>query len=267
MHRVEFDLLDLQLARLDLGKIEQVIDDVEQRLGGNPQRLGEAALFFRQLGIEQQVGHAEHAVHRRPDLVAHVGEELGLRTVRALGLILGRLQLGGSLRNLLLEVVAMFGQFAVARLDLRQHLVEAGHQFADFVLRAMRYAHVVTFLAGNFTRSRGQIENRRGHFAAQATREQIRQTERKQGTGSGERELTQQVAPHRRQIDSQHQIADRLVILGDAMADSDLAGELDVVQLQVVGCRRRSRSAGRVGIRIGGEQPAIGQRDPRRHDV
>ncbi len=36
------------------------------------------ALFQAQFGIEQQAGHAEHAVHRGADFVADVGDELGL---------------------------------------------------------------------------------------------------------------------------------------------------------------------------------------------
>ena len=35
-----------------------------------------------ELGVEQQLEHADHAVERRADLVAHVGQELGLRARR-----------------------------------------------------------------------------------------------------------------------------------------------------------------------------------------
>jgi hypothetical protein len=36
------------------------------------------ALLGRQLGVEHQLRHADDAVHRRADLVAHVREELAL---------------------------------------------------------------------------------------------------------------------------------------------------------------------------------------------
>ncbi len=36
------------------------------------------ALFFCEGGAERQVGHADDRVHRRPDLMAHVGEKLAL---------------------------------------------------------------------------------------------------------------------------------------------------------------------------------------------
>ena len=44
------------------------------------------ALLGVQVGVEQECGHADDAVHRRADLVAHVGEELALRGVRRLRL-------------------------------------------------------------------------------------------------------------------------------------------------------------------------------------
>ena len=38
-----------------------------------------------ELGVEHQLGHADHAVHRRADLVAHVGQELALGPIGRLG--------------------------------------------------------------------------------------------------------------------------------------------------------------------------------------
>ena len=38
-----------------------------------------------QPGFQQQLGHAQHAVHRRADLVAHAGEERALRVVGRFG--------------------------------------------------------------------------------------------------------------------------------------------------------------------------------------
>ena len=51
------------------------------------------ALLGRQLGVEQQLGHADDAVHRRADLVAHVGQELALGPAGGLGGLLGLLEL------------------------------------------------------------------------------------------------------------------------------------------------------------------------------
>ena len=81
----EIERLPLQLepAGLDLGEVEDVVDHAEQRISARPDDLGELALLRRQLRAEQQAGHPDHGVHRRPDLVAHRREEGALRRVAA----------------------------------------------------------------------------------------------------------------------------------------------------------------------------------------
>ena len=51
------------------------------------------ALLGGELGVERQLGHADDAVHRRADLVAHVGQELALGPAGGLGGLLGPHQL------------------------------------------------------------------------------------------------------------------------------------------------------------------------------
>jgi len=84
---IEGAFLDMDLAGLDLRIVENVVDDGEQSLARALDRLGIGALRRGELGVEQQVRHAEHAVHGRADLVAHRGEELALRAVRGLRLV------------------------------------------------------------------------------------------------------------------------------------------------------------------------------------
>ena len=48
-------------------------------------RLDVVALLGGQRGVEQQLGHAEDAVHRRADFMAHVGQELALGHTRLFG--------------------------------------------------------------------------------------------------------------------------------------------------------------------------------------
>ena len=67
---------------------------MQERVAARPDDLGELALLRRQLGAEQQSGHADHGVHRRPDLVAHRREERALRLRRRLGLLARLLELG-----------------------------------------------------------------------------------------------------------------------------------------------------------------------------
>ena len=70
--------VEAELAGLDLGEIEDVVDDRQQRIGRAFHQAEVLALPRRQVGVEGQLGHADDAVHRRADLVAHVGEELAL---------------------------------------------------------------------------------------------------------------------------------------------------------------------------------------------
>ena len=69
----------VHLAGLDLRVVEDVVDDLHHRLGGGAHRVHVAPLPLVEVGAGEQLRHAEHAVHRRADLVAHVGEELVLR--------------------------------------------------------------------------------------------------------------------------------------------------------------------------------------------
>ena len=73
---VEVRRFELQPPRLDLREVQDVVDEPQERFGRGAHGLGETALLGGHLGVHQQVGHADHAVHRRADLVAHVGQEL-----------------------------------------------------------------------------------------------------------------------------------------------------------------------------------------------
>ena len=102
---IEVDVLDRQFAGLDLREIENVVDDAEQVLAGALDLLHVVALARREVGLQREMGEADDGVHRRPDLVAHIGEEdaLGLACLerrrgrflqlglRPLGFELGRL--------------------------------------------------------------------------------------------------------------------------------------------------------------------------------
>ncbi|MCX7161600.1 MAG: hypothetical protein NT083_00925 [Rhodocyclales bacterium] len=74
----EVGLLDGELAGLDLGNVENVVDDAQQMLARELDLLDVFALVGRHCGHQHQVRHADDAVHRRADFVAHVGEEVGL---------------------------------------------------------------------------------------------------------------------------------------------------------------------------------------------
>ena len=76
---IEIDVLDRQFAGLDLREIENVVDDAKQVLAGTLDLLHVVALARRELGLQREMGKADDRVHRRPDLVAHIGQEDALR--------------------------------------------------------------------------------------------------------------------------------------------------------------------------------------------
>ena len=68
----------------------------------------------REIGFEHQRRHADHAVQRRAQLVAHVGHELALGAVGVLGALLGRLQLAACARPPAVRAWRDAGQLGVA---------------------------------------------------------------------------------------------------------------------------------------------------------
>ena len=92
----ERGVLQLEPAGLDLGEVEHVVDDAQQRL----RRIAHGRHACVRCASSrpwrsQHLHHAEHAVHRRADLVAHGGEEGRFRLVG--GFRLGARRLGGLL--------------------------------------------------------------------------------------------------------------------------------------------------------------------------
>ena len=98
--RADPDILEsvLHLPRIELGEVEDVVDQAEQVLAAAADALEVRALALRQGAAdahEQQVGVARDRIERRAQLVAHRGEERALRLVRRHRLharLLGRLR-------------------------------------------------------------------------------------------------------------------------------------------------------------------------------
>ena len=85
----EVGRVQLQLAGLDLGEVEQVVHEAEQVVGRGLDRLEALPLVPRQRRVQHELGHAEDGVHGGADLVADVGQELVLGPVRRLRRLLG----------------------------------------------------------------------------------------------------------------------------------------------------------------------------------
>ena len=92
--QVEGLLDQVELSRLDLREVEDLVEDRQQRLARCPHRLDIGLLFQVDPRGEQEVRHAENAVQRRADLVADGGQEAGLGLVGGLGLAPGLREFG-----------------------------------------------------------------------------------------------------------------------------------------------------------------------------
>ncbi len=98
--------LEFQLAGFDLGQVEDVVDERQERRAARPYRL-------EVLGVDgvvdqpvQDLAEAQDRVHGRADLVRHVGQELALRAIRDIGRFARSYQLflrAHPLRNVLLN--------------------------------------------------------------------------------------------------------------------------------------------------------------------
>ena len=119
---VEVLRLEAQLAGFDLREVENVVDDREQRVRRALDRRRETALARIELRIEQQFRHAEHAVHRRADLVRHAREEFALRAARGFGGAAGF----DAVVHRLAQRLVRFGEALGALDDFRLELLRAG---------------------------------------------------------------------------------------------------------------------------------------------
>src|SRR5438270_320892 len=75
---VQLHNLDFHLVSLDLGEVEDVVDDAQQQLARAADRVGLAVELRAESAVEHEAGHADDAVERRADLVADHRDEIAL---------------------------------------------------------------------------------------------------------------------------------------------------------------------------------------------
>ena len=130
--------LDVDLAGLDLGEVEQVVDEFEQAFRRAADIADLPLLFGRQFAVdavEQQARQRQHRIQRRAEFVAHVGQEARLQLARLAQLLGAVVELGIKrdhaaigIAELLVELLALF----LAAPDLFQAL----HQLAVLLAQA-----------------------------------------------------------------------------------------------------------------------------------
>jgi len=147
LDEVAVDDLELELPRLDLREVEDVIDDREQAVGRTPYGLRELHLLLVELRFEKEPGHPDDSIHRRPDLVTHHGQELGL---------------GG---RRFLHALHRLVQSQVSALNLPEHRVEDLDQVSDLVVALLLRPHRVVAAIRDDLCDPRQFENRPGHQA------------------------------------------------------------------------------------------------------
>ena len=74
-------LFELHLAGLDLGEIEDVVDDREKTLAGVLDILDVLIGLLGEFLAQKDIRHADDRVHRGPDIVGHIGQKCRLRLV------------------------------------------------------------------------------------------------------------------------------------------------------------------------------------------
>ena len=108
-------------AGLDLRHLQDVVDQGQQMSAARVDDVELLFLLVAQVRVApQELGVAEDRVHRRADLVRHVGEEGALRPAGALRGLLGRAQLGRAARHERFEALLVLAQLQIGD----QHLVE-----------------------------------------------------------------------------------------------------------------------------------------------
>nr|GEU28571.1 hypothetical protein [Tanacetum cinerariifolium] len=165
-HVIEFEprRMRLHLPGLHLGQVEDVVQDAQQRLARRADHLQVARLLGRDAGAAQQVGHAQHRVHRRAQFVAHVGDKDILGGVGRLRLAHGRFQLAGAVLDQVFQVMAVAQQF-------RLHALQRVHRLRRFQEGGWRRRCMLCGVLARLAAQRHGGRRERAHRALDAARE------------------------------------------------------------------------------------------------
>ena len=229
---VEVGLLQAQLAGLDLGEVQDVVDDREQRVRRALDRVGETALPRVECRIEQQLGHAEDTVHRCADLMTHPRQKLALGATGVLGLsprllvlanglaqfCIGRFEAVGALRDQRFQALPMRAQFRIAIFDLTDHRVETPQQRAKLIVSSRLDPCRVVALLRHAPHDGHQAVYRGRDMPKQSLKDKARQQQRCKTREQQHCPLQQQVIAQRREVRFQvDESGDRPVRVGQVI--------------------------------------------------
>ncbi len=82
-------MLEIDLAGLDLGEVQELVDQEQQGLAGGLHRIDIGGLLRGERGVEQQAAHADDAVERRADFMGRHGQEARLGAIGRIGEVPG----------------------------------------------------------------------------------------------------------------------------------------------------------------------------------
>ena len=133
LFKVELVRFEREFAGLDLGEVENVVDDAQQAVAGLQGRFHVPVVLARKPRLAEQAQHADHPVQRRADFMAHIGQELGLGAVGRLRAVQGEGQIGGPRGHLAFQLLAVVGQLAVRAFHAVQHDIESLAQLGELV--------------------------------------------------------------------------------------------------------------------------------------
>ena len=76
---IEGDRFQFQMASLDLGNVQDTVEQFHEACGRAAESVDVFLLVLRERRFLEQVGHADDRIHRGTDLMAHRGQKLTLR--------------------------------------------------------------------------------------------------------------------------------------------------------------------------------------------
>ncbi len=90
--QVEGFASQLQLASLDLGEVQDIVQQDQQRIAGLMDDVQVLALFVLEFGAQHQFRHSDNGVHRCADFMTHVRQKSALGNTGLLALVARGLQ-------------------------------------------------------------------------------------------------------------------------------------------------------------------------------